>query len=552
MISLRASRNAKACNAVDFCIKSVWEKHLTRTDTDYVCEDCKELVEKARKLLQNETDIERGFNETCNVIPIQILRQSCLDLVKRNILEIVKMIKSDMDPTSVCSHLFLCNSAVIDTALATAKLQPLNCSQCNYIQSTIEQKFQSLERVGVLEKMLSLCRDMKPYFESCSSIVTMNFNDFYDSYISSVARKSICHSLSCSQQQFAKEGIIDIYPASDESDPNVPCQLCQQLILHLRELFLTNTTEIEFKNVLVGFCHQMGKFSNQCVEISDQYFDVIYKYLDQGLDANKACVIIGICPRANEHEILENLKQKVEKKHKGSSELGLFKNGTLCTTCEYFVHFLQDALRKQSTDDEIINGMKKTCEELPSKSMQDECKALVDLYGDAILSLLDMQLDPRFICPKIKLCPYAELGLVFLQKNALDDKPTCPFCLLAIQEIRDVMASNKSKQNVENILGKLCSHLSDNLKDQCTDFVAKYSDQIVEMILADFTAEEACTFIKLCTDNQPVYGNFKLTNENFKVNPEPMPMVKNAQCDLCKEIVQIVESRVINRKSKVS
>lgn len=237
--------------------------------------------------------------------------------------------------------------------------------------------------------------------------------------------------------------------------------------------------------------------------------------------------------------------------------LALYKNGTACTTCEYFIHFIQEALRKQSTEDDIVGLMKKTCLDLPKK-VQSECVALVDLYGDAMMSLLDQEMDARYICPILKLCP-PNTTLEFLEETAIDDKPTCPFCLMAMQEIKDIAESNSTKQYIESAIGKLCDHLSDKLKGQCTEFVKEYAEEVVEMILADFTPQEACTFIKLCTDGKPKYDRVKIVKdpvvEDFDqedIDDKKDDKFGLPQCELCKEIVKIVESRVINKKSKVS
>ena len=519
-------------------------------------------------------DIERSLKWTCDLIPMASLKTSCEQVVDQYIPEILKMLESKMDPVTVCSQLFFCNNAKYDKVLTPAneKLLPFTCSQCNHIGSVIESKFKQLEQEGVLEKVLGMCGELSSYSDSCSSLVIMHIDDIFSSMTKMIDRDNICSTTkACANHQYRKEGIIDIVPAiDDQSNPNIACQLCQQLVLHLRELLITNTTEIEFRNIMVGFCGQMGSFSNECLEITYQYYDVIYKFLVDKLNASQACVLIDIClPQANDrqfvmppmplvsaelHPLPEQPKRsKVIEFVMDESSLVLYKNGSLCTTCEYFIHFLQDALRKQSTEDDIVNLMKKTCKDLPQK-VQGECVALVDLYGDAMWSLLDQNLDARFICPKLKLCP-PNLTLELLEISAVDEKPTCPFCLLAMQEIRDIIDSNSTKQNIENVVGKLCAHLSDKLKGQCLEFVKQYSEEVVEMVLADFTPQEACTFIKLCTDNKPpgTRNLIIVEDEDFDdLEDDQDTTVSNPQCELCKEIVKIVEQRVINKKSKVS
>ena len=552
-------RNAKKCNAIDFCLSAVWQSHLIARDSDVICEDCKEWVEKARsfiKIRDDSGEVIKSLKWTCDLIPLNSLQQSCESLVDENVPEILKLLESTMNPDVICSKLFFCNNADYDTALASPatkeKLLPFTCAQCNYIGSIIEDKFQSSDRDDVLEAMLGVCGELSSFSDSCSTIVMMNFDEIYAALKNKLTSDYLCEMSATCQNQKNRE----TFNVAASSDPNIPCELCEQLVLHLRELLLANTTEIEFKNIIDGFCHQMGQFSNECIEISDQYYKVIFDYLNKGLSANKVCVLIKICPSKGESfvpsmPLVSSEIHPLPQQNQGLIEVhmmaedsspNLIKNGSWCTTCEYFIHYMQDALRKPSVDEDIEDLMKNVCKKLPSK-IQGDCTAFVEMMGDTILSLWDQNMNAQYICPKLKMCP--KLSVEILDGAKIDEKPTCPFCLMALQEIRDFISSNKTKQNIESALGKLCSHLSDKLVGQCTEFVKTYSDEVVEMILADFTPQEACTFIKLCTDDHEHIGS----DEDFG---DSSVALSNPQCELCKEIVKIVEQRVINKKSKVS
>jgi hypothetical protein len=46
---------------------------------------------------------------------------------------------------------------------------------------------------------------------------------------------------------------------------------------------------------------------------------------------------------------------------------------------------------------------------------------------------------------------------------------------------------------IRSELGKLCSELPKSVAGDCRDFVEKYEEELVDMLLADFTAKEICT-----------------------------------------------------------
>lgn len=52
-------------------------------------------------------------------------------------------------------------------------------------------------------------------------------------------------------------------------------------------------------------------------------------------------------------------------------------------------------------------------------------------------------------------------------------------------------------------MDNLCSHLPNNLGEECQDFVNTYSDELVEMLIADLNPQQVCVYLKLCTDKEP-------------------------------------------------
>lgn len=548
-------RNAKKCNAVDFCIKAVWESHDTKIDSSTICEGCKSWVGEARSLIEKgdkSGDVVKNLRWTCNFLSLPAFVDLCKTAIDESVPAILKMLTSAMDPNQICSALFFCNNIEYKQALMdepSQKLLPFTCGQCKHVGGVIEKKFAQAEQDDVLENMLEMCGEMSSFSDSCSSIVISNFDDIYTGLSKNIKADAICKT-SASCPGLRRTGIVDIIPSLEDESSNIACQLCQQLALHLGEVLIVNTTELEFKNILVGFCHQMGGFSDQCVTLADEYYQTVYNSLVNNLNASKMCDSIGLCSAQLTHRKLQLPTMPLVSsdafstpiKTLADSSLALVKNGAWCTSCNYFVHFMQEALRKQSNEDKIEDLMKKVCEKFPVK-VQSECKAIIDLYGDTMMSFFDQAMDPRLICPKLKLCP-PNLQFDFLAQTAVGSKPTCPFCLSAVKDTREMIEGNKTRKNIEHVISQLCNQVTGNLLNQCKRFSKKYSEEVVEMLLADFTPEEACSFIKLCDAQETPEPNEDFEDE--KLNE----VITNPQCELCKEIIKIVEQRVINSKSK--
>lgn len=136
-----------------------------------------------------------------------------------------------------------------------------------------------------------------------------------------------------------------------------------------------------------------------------------------------------------------------------------------------------------------------------------------------------------------------------------DDKSTCPLCLFAMEEAQQLINTTKTKTNIENVLNNLCSHLSIKMEKQCNEFVLKYSAELIEMLISDFTPQEICVYLKLCIDKIEDLSFNVLTNEisdNTVFGQQKAPLVALPQCELCKEIIRIVEKQIVNKNSKVN
>lgn len=198
---------------------------------------------------------------------------------------------------------------------------------------------------------------------------------------------------------------------------------------YFRDLLIANTTETEFKSVLEGLCKQTRSFKAECLSIVDQYYVNIYDTLVKNLNENEACCAIEICPRQAGNQLtgevapllpVATARQVVsitakppvhKKKLLGEGEpilsahdinaaqlpidqlMGapldstLVKKGNFCLICQYFLHFVQDAMANAKNEEAIKQYAARSCDEVPSEVIRTECKSFVETYGDAIIAL---------------------------------------------------------------------------------------------------------------------------------------------------------------------
>ncbi|XP_059612395.1 uncharacterized protein LOC132258881 [Phlebotomus argentipes] len=635
--------SAKTCNAVTHCIQTVWEKQNVPEDHDSICKICLDMVQQARDQLesnQTQSDLRDVFEGSCKLIPIKLVRKECIKMADDFVPELIEALASQMNPQMVCSVAGLCNNANVDKLLEmeqsssssseveelvprveTEDVDDFTCDRCNKIAGEIARKFANADRDTVLENMLLYCGKMSSFSDACSSIVLTYFNEIYDHMVENFNEKSICHiSGVCAHKFHVHSEIVEIRPMGNVGvmpvKDDIPCELCEQLVRHLRDVLIANTTESEFKMVLEGFCKQTGSFKPECLSIVDQYYDKIYSSLVNELDEKGACFLIGICPKGvagiSEHaqimpllpalqaqEIQVTLKKitpKPPKRLLGEGEkqytneeimnmqlpidriMGpqnpfyLIDNGKYCLLCEYVMHFLQDALASPDNEDKIKSEVKKVCDRIPS-TFGAECQNFIDVYGDAIVAILVQDCDPSIVCPRLHFCPSRResdveifapdnLEITVDISNTGADKPMCPLCLLAVKDVQETIQSDKSKANIIKCLNNLCTHLPRKLMGECNDFVETYSSELVDMLINDFSPEEICVNLRLCQDNTPKIrkeNNDIFTNEipddtvngQFVTNDfTPRRYETTPECLLCERVINEVEKKVVNKKSK--
>ncbi|XP_043511576.1 prosaposin [Frieseomelitta varia] len=634
-------KTAAGCNATAHCIKTMWKDMNVPEDNDSVCNICKDMVQQARDQLesnQTQEDLKAVFEGSCRLIHVIPIVKECITIVDQFIPELVETLASQMNPSLVCSVAGLCNSAHMDKllveygpkvsepkatevksrSLEKDEYEPDECSKCFTVAAHMEHKLNNTPREKVFQQMLNLCAELGTYSDACSAIVITYFDTIYAHLQENFNAQNICHlSGQCSAKFHKHEDAdkilkVEIRPLSSvgmvDVNDDLPCMLCKQLVGHLKDLLVANTTETEFKEVLKGLCKQTKSFSTECLAIVDEYYPQIYEYLTKTLNSDLVCQISGMClssgkalqsdpiwplvpknvaevgmrifqgankniePDNNEQPSkteIEAMQLPIERlvpfpMSEGSLDI---KGTEKCALCEYILHFIQETITNPDTEDKVKEALGKVCKKLP-ESIADQCTQFVDLYGDAVVAILAQEIDPSQVCPMLHLCPnekLMELWQSIPTKYMLEekkDKPTCPLCLLAMSQIYEAIKNNRTEKNIENQLDKLCVHLPHSLVEECTDLVKGYSKEIIELLLADLTPQEVCVYIKLCdaSKNSGPSDEFItdkdgeiLTNEipNDPVSSEISENVGGSPyCVICEFAMHYVDKVLANEKEK--
>lgn len=129
------------------------------------------------------------------------------------------------------------------------------------------------------------------------------------------------------------------------------------------------------------------------------------------------------------------------------------------------------------------------------------------MYGDAFIALLIQDIDPSTLCPQLNVC---------VRSTPLSNEK-CPLCLFLVQDLENALQQNRSEENIKSKLQVLCNHLPPKMKAECVDFVETYTKELVDKLAQDFSPQQICLSLKLCTPKEEIFiehlGDKKSSND---------------------------------------
>ncbi|CAH1175910.1 unnamed protein product [Phaedon cochleariae] len=611
--------SAAGCHATKHCIQTVWIHKQLPPDDSSVCQTCLDMVKQARDQLEsNETQdmIKQVFEGSCALIHLKLIVKECDKIVDQYIPDLIDTLASQMNPQVVCSVAGLCNNEKVHQLLAeqgeivnekrvAVVDAPDKCEGCHTVVDILESRFNKMSKDDVLHSLLGFCGQLGSFSDGCSNIIITYFNKIYSHLQNHLNSNEVClMSGECSAQFHTHAAKVEITPMShigyvsvNKDKDDLPCDLCEQLVQHLRELLIANTTEAEFKRVLEGLCKQTGDFANECVALVGQYYAPVYDFLVNELNSTNACKAIGICPSSDKEvaliapllpsqsaDLALSLSSHTDKplvnippalpELTADNQLPIDRlmpphtqvlyNKEVCEFCQYFLHYLQVAITDPKTEEKIKEVVDEACGKLPSV-VNSTCLNFIDNYEPALVAILAQEIDPSQICPLIRACPSSDNKDVEIFMEAKSDSK-CPLCLIAVTKLENLVKDNKTEESIKSALKQVCTHLPNNLVAECSDLVDAYSKELVELLMADLKPDEVCVYLKLCKDEQPADPLppyvFRLTAGNIETNVIPDNTIngqvvgsddgisqQKPTCVICEFIMKEIEDQLKDKKT---
>ena len=300
--------------------------------------------------------------------------------------------------------------------------------------------------------LLQVCGRLGSFSDSCSSLVLKYRNDIYNHVQTQMNSQEFCalvglcemtglpprdnnnNRVHISQESTA----VRVWTPPSQND-DLPCDFCKQMVTHLKEWLLANTTRGEFRDLVTGICKNLKKYRKECLNLAQEYGKPLYQLLVDETDPDRLCGTIGICPNYqgkfrlfskqlegpiwtilpthNDDEEPEELfapmlSLRPAERLTGDDDLVVAVSGNeiqknskvegkiQCQFCEYALHALQEYIENPKTEANIRDAVDKLCTRLP-KEMSDQCIQFVNSYGDSVVNMLAQEVDPSVVSMQV-------------------------------------------------------------------------------------------------------------------------------------------------------
>lgn len=523
------------------------------------CEMCNIIFSVAQYLVKNDVDNKKILlfieNNLCK--RLGKYSKTCVEYLEKEGEQVIELIENEIEPSILCSELGLCMKIQLTSRINPFDLRvhsPSNCTQCVTTFEHVKNSMVNSEASILNYIKKEFCMKAGDMKYLCTSTM-----DAYSNVILAIIQQDIKPYQICHMFEVCEDHMIQ-HKKDDEIESNENgisvvkdqnnCVICQFLMKLLDQYIYKESTEEDIEKALDKVCSVAfpKQYKDECTQLVDTYTKTIVFLIFKKIPVEYICETIGVCKKSTHiQEFLKhnnlNDKEKVligaDEKH--INQISTEVNNDKCVLCEFAVNLLTRVIQKNSTEEEVFDGLKKVCNKEMPANLRAECNLLVDEYGSQLITLIINNLDAEVICEQIKLCKktvhrkllgadklYKKLPSVHLKKtemNLVNLKPAkplhtvsdslkifeekkvketmgCTLCIYTAQLTDNFLKKNKTQDEIEEELKLVCNYFPTKLNAECEAFVNEYGPYVIQLIATDLEPRAVCEELRLCGDNK--------------------------------------------------
>ncbi|PVD38757.1 hypothetical protein C0Q70_01380 [Pomacea canaliculata] len=475
--------------------------------------------------------------DVCATLKYEELINLCNQLVDAYVGTAFNIVYQQLNPQDICTILKLCSSDSRDVPME--KLQHFfsymmqvpkvksdaECAMCLNATKMIQDELRDGNIQKKLEDVLEngLCSLLPTTAATeCKSYVATYAPLVFEVLVSELDPQTFCDEVKlCPAPAIPKSNIL----ATALKVQGLPtCALCEEVLKRLEEMLPEKAIEQDVVAALDQVCSRLtGDISAKCNALVQEYGPkIIQIILAEGPAA--VCTGLGLCVGQKHLEVV-SLGSPLTNVHvmgpkKETSSVG-------CTLCELVTTKLYEILGNNKTESVIEKALENACNVVPAEYVA-ECTAYVQQYTQLIIQLIEAGASPEVVCSKLGLCSQKVSVPVSPEKKIKGPDVLCELCKIVVQKAEEFLQQNKTEQEIEGELDKLCSLLPSS--DSCKQMVNEYLPTIIILLKQELTPDAVCQQLSLCT-----------TAVNVAVSSEKEMKGSAISCDMCKILAEKVD-----------
>ncbi|KAG8182465.1 hypothetical protein JTE90_020385 [Oedothorax gibbosus] len=462
---------------------------------DLECDVCKDVVASFRQKLENPESkviVQTFLEEACIRLPTSIAAE-CKDFVDKNIDYILNILIQEVDPQSVCSLLSICPDSI-------KKPEPVNDLECDLCEQVVTQVLDMVKDKKTEDEIKNALEQVCSYLPSSLTAKCKNFVDTYLDELISLITQELTPQEVCQELGLCPASIKKPKPVND-----LECDLCDQVITQVLDMVKDQKTEEKIKEALDKVCSYLpSSWGAKCQNFVNSYTDILISLLTQEITPQEVCQALKLCP------VTIKKPEPV--------------NDVECDLCKQVATQLINMIENPKTEDQIKQALDTVCSYLPS-SVAAKCKNFVDKYTATLITILAEEVTPEMVCAALNVCPASERKVKDVE---------CDLCKQVIGQIEDLIRDNNTEAGIQAALDKVCSILPSSISTKCVNFVNKYTQTIITLLIAEVDPDMVCAALNVCPASVP------------KVKIE----VKDAECEICKKVTETLVSLIKDEKTE--
>jgi len=333
--------------------------------------------------------------------------------------------------------------------------------------------------------------------------------------------------------------------AVPELEEDIQCEFCEKVIKHWVDVYASNASLAEFKEMLDGICEKLDKSNaDHCKHVVDDYYIPAFTFLKDEIDPHMLCSLVGLCTDA------PRLAPSVPQTALVAASSLPMASSSSCDICQFAAQELFAIMKDPYDQNMVKNVLESICDAVPG-CVGRSCESFVDGYTAKILDLIASGLDPNELCLALDLCPgnglalcpaVEEINEVEEEEAELADN-TCVLCEYVVSTLDKMVTDKTNEKEIEDALDVMCSYMPGSVRKQCAAFVDTYTAMIIDMLTKDVSPQMICSNLGLCTSEFAQVLEVEMVRTGG-------PRVGGGYCTLCEVVIQSLDSQLQDKTNE--